>query len=144
MKIKIQKLKHSAVLPNYQTIGSAGADLHACLPGIGESLNPGEVKLFSTGLAVEIPEGYELQIRSRSSLAQQGIVVMNAPGTVDSDYRGEILVLLANIGKDGRRFAHGERIAQLVLNAVEQVQWTPVESLSETKRGKRGFGSTGR
>ena len=143
MKIKILKLKPSAVVPSYQSLGAAGADLHACLPGMGESLAPGESKLFNTGIAVEIPEGWELQVRSRSGLASQGIIVLNSPGTIDSDFRGEIQVLLLNIGKQGRRFAHGERIAQLVLGEVQQIRWDLVESLDKTKRDKRGFGSTG-
>lgn len=144
MKIKIQKLKSAAVLPSYQSIGAAGADVHACLPGMGESLAPGEIKTFNTGIAVEIPDGYEIQIRSRSGLASQGIVVFNSPGTVDSDYRGEIRVILMNLGKQGRRFAHGERIAQLVLSKVEQIQWSFAEELKPTKRGKGALGSTGR
>ena len=138
IKIKIQKLKTTAMMHNYQTAGSAGADLHACLPGMGESLAPGEIKWFNTGLAVEIPDGYEIQIRSRSGLAAKGIVVLNSPGTIDSDFRGEIRVLLMNISNQGLRFAHGERIAQLVLAKVEQIQWTFGDL---KKRPSKGFGS---
>lgn len=142
-KIKIQKLKSNAVLPSYQTAGAAGMDVYACLPGIGESLAPGEIKAFGTGIAVEIPDGFELQVRSRSGLASQGLIVLNSPGTIDSDYRGEIQVIMMNVGRLGRRFAHGERIAQLVLSMTEQVQWS-FESLSDTKRAKGRLGSTGK
>lgn len=125
LKIKITKLKPTAILPSYPEPGCVGADLHACLPGIGESLAPGEAKLFSTGIAVEVPEGYELQVRSRANLGTDGlIVVLNAPVTIDANHKDEILVLLLNLGRVSRRFAHGERIAQLVLSKIDYLQWT--------------------
>lgn len=128
VKIKIKKLKPSAVLP--------GTDLHACLPGMGESLASGEIKPFSTGISVDVPEGYELQVRSSSSLVMQGIVVLNAPVTVDCNHKTEIIVVLLNAGKQGRRFAHGEKIAQLVCAKVEHIQWALADE-RPTKRGSK-------
>lgn len=155
--------------PEYKTIGSAGMDVKADLKrtfGWGSSnstdkvqpllnsvpselpyscfLNPHQIQVFKTGLFVEIPEGYEIQVRSRSGLSVQGIVVMNAPGTIDSDYRGEIGVILGNLTDKKFKINHGDRIAQLVLCPVYQVEWDMSKPISETFRGQGGFGSTGK
>lgn len=130
-------------LPNYQTDLSAGMDLRAHLDGI-EMLKPFERKLIGTGLFIEIPEGYEGQIRPRSGLAYKyGITVLNSPGTIDADYRGEVKVLLINLGNEEFTINDGERIAQLVVAAHATVQWKAVEELVETERGSGGFGHTG-
>lgn len=142
MKIKLNKLRENAQLPAYQTDGAAGADIFACLPGMGLVIPAGEVRLVSAGISVEIPEGYELQVRSRSGLSMAGLVVANAPGTIDSDYRGEIFVMIRNMTREAYYVSHGDRIAQLVLNKVERIEWHDGE-LKPTKRGKRGIGSTG-
>jgi dUTP pyrophosphatase len=129
-------------LPKYQTAGSAGLDVCANM----NSTIPCEgIRLISTGLSVEIPEGYEIQVRPRSGLAlKHGVTVLNSPGTIDSDYRGEIGIILINLGPFPFVIKEGDRIAQLVLSKVEQIEWTPVLLVSETKRGEGGFGSTGK
>jgi len=133
--------KSPNALPEYETPGSAGLDVR-CTETI--VLNPGERILAKTGLFVEIPLGYELQVRPRSGLAlKQGITVLNTPGTIDADYRGEIGVILMNHGLTVVEFKPADRIAQLVLNKVERIQWLQTESLTGTKRGQGGFGSTG-
>jgi len=133
--------KSTNALPEYETPGSAGLDVR-CTETI--VLNPGERILAKTGLFVEIPLGYELQVRPRSGLAlKQGITVLNTPGTIDADYRGEIGVILMNHGLSVVEFKPADRIAQLVLNKVERIQWLQTESLTGTKRGQGGFGSTG-
>ena len=133
--------KSPNALPEYETPGSAGLDVR-CTETI--VLNPGERILAKTGLFVEIPLGYELQVRPRSGLAlKQGITVLNTPGTIDADYRGEIGVILMNHGLSVVKFKPADRIAQLVLNKVERIQWLQTESLTGTKRGQGGFGSTG-
>lgn len=146
MKIRFKKLLPSAMVPEYKTDGAAGCDLHLCLPGMGENLAPGQTKLFSTGLSVEIPSGYEIQIRSRSGQALDGLIVTNSPGTIDSDYRGEIKVLLTNITHRGKGLFHGERVAQLVLAKVETITWIDIDEekleATSTRRGKKGIGST--
>lgn len=146
MKVRYTKLQPSAMLPEYKTDGAAGCDLHLCLPGIGEHLAPGETKLFSTGLSVEIPAGYEIQIRSRSGQALEGLIVANGVGTIDSDYRGEVKVLLHNTTHRGKALFHGERVAQLVLAKVETITWVDIDEekleATSTKRGKKGVGST--
>ena len=129
-------------LPAYETPQSAGMDVR-CTENI--TLNPGERVLAKTGLFVEIPTGFEIQVRPRSGLAlKQGVTVLNTPGTIDSDYRGEIGVILMNHSSTVVEFAKGERIAQLVLSRVERIEWQLTESLSGTKRGQHGFGSTGK
>jgi dUTP pyrophosphatase len=131
-------------LPQYQTSHSAGMDLHA---NLSESvvLAPGERKLIPTGLIVELPEGYEAQIRPRSGLAlKHGITVLNSPGTIDADYRGEIKVLLINLGQAPFEICHGERIAQMVVARHETVKWMVAEQLTETARGAGGYGSSGK
>ena len=133
--------KSTNALPEYETPGSAGLDVR-CTETI--VLNPGERILAKTGLFVEIPLGYELQVRPRSGLAlKQGITVLNTPGTIDADYRGEVGVILMNHGLSVVEFKPADRIAQLVLNKVERIQWLQTESLTGTKRGQGGFGSTG-
>ena len=130
------------MLPAYETPQSAGMDVK-CTEQI--VLNPGERVLAKTGLYVEIPSGFEIQVRPRSGLAlKHGVTVLNTPGTIDSDYRGEIGVILINHGSTVVEFAKGERIAQLVLARVERIQWELTDSLSGTKRGRHGFGSTGK
>lgn len=142
MKVQlINKSKHT--LPSYETTASAGMDLRANIdtPII---LKPLERALVKTGLFMALPEGYEAQVRPRSGLAyKNGISVLNAPGTIDADYRGEIGVILVNLSNDDFVINDGDRIAQLVLAKFEQASWEEVEVLSETKRGSGGFGSTG-
>jgi dUTP pyrophosphatase len=133
-------------LPAYETAGSAGMDVRAAVPE-GESmvLAPGERAMVPTGLSVAIPQGYEIQVRPRSGLAaKHGLTCLNTPGTIDSDYRGEIKVILVNLGQEAFTIQRGERIAQLVLAPVTRLAWQSVDSLDETERGAGGFGSTGR
>lgn len=142
MTIKIiNKSNHE--LPNYETIASAGMDLRA---NISESriLKPLERSIVGTGLFIELPIGYEAQVRPRSGLAaKKGITVLNSPGTIDADYRGEIGVILVNLSNDDFEIQNGERIAQLVIAKHERAEWFEVTELSETSRGEGGFGSTG-
>lgn len=136
-------LKEGALLPEYQTPGSAGADLYAYLAE-PITLNPMERKLIPTGLFVELPVGYELQVRPRSGLAlKYGITVLNTPGTVDSDYRGELCVLLVNFGSEPFTVQNGDRIAQAVVAQAVQVSFVQTDALSKTGRGAGGYGSTG-
>ena len=135
--------KSSHELPNYETIASAGMDLRA---NISESriLKPLERSIVGTGLFIELPIGVEAQVRPRSGLAaKKGITVLNAPGTIDADYRGEIGVILVNLSNEDFIIENGERIAQLVIAKHERAEWVQVEELSETDRGEGGFGSTG-
>ena len=130
-------------LPAYETSASAGVDLRANLTDV-IILKPLGRTLVKTGIFIEIPEGYEAQVRPRSGLAlKKGITVLNSPGTIDADYRGEIGVILINLSNEDFVIENGERIAQLVFSSVEQAQWIEVEMLSETHRGEGGFGSTG-
>ena len=136
-------------LPAYESAGAAGADLRANLPEQlrlrGMVLAPGARILVPTGLQVELPEGHEWQIRPRSGLAlKHGVTLLNAPGTIDADYRGQIGVLLINLGEAPFTIVHGERIAQAVLMPVAQARFSEVEELGATGRGAGGFGSTGR
>ena len=136
-------LKEGALLPEYQTSGSAGADLHAYLAE-PVTLKPMERRLIPTGLFVELPAGYELQVRPRSGLAlKHGVTVLNTPGTVDSDYRGELCVLLINFGSEPFTVQNGDRIAQAVVAQAVQVRFVQTDALSETGRGVNGYGSTG-
>ena len=143
MKVKvINRSKHD--LPRYETALSAGMDVRANLdePIV---LKPLARAMVPTGLFVELPAGYEMQVRPRSGLAAKfGLTVLNAPGTIDADYRGEIKVILANLSNDDFTINGGERIAQLVVAQHAQVQWEPTEELSNTDRGAGGFGSTGK
>ncbi len=142
MTIKIiNKSNHE--LPNYETIASAGMDLRANLSE-SRTLKPLERTIVGTGLFIELPIGYEAQVRPRSGLAaKKGITVLNSPGTIDADYRGEIGVILVNLSNDDFEIQNGERIAQLVIAKHERANWQQVEALSETSRGEGGFGSTG-
>ena len=142
MQVKvINKSKHS--VPQYETIASAGMDVRANIDQ-AITLAPLERSLVKTGLFVEIPIGYEIQVRPRSGLAfKKGITVLNSPGTIDADYRGEIGVLLVNLSSEPFVIEDGERIAQLVLASYEQASWQEVEILEDSDRGQGGFGSTG-
>ncbi len=143
IEVKVSKSKKNAQLPVYMTPGAAGCDVCACLdnPMLVEK---GQRVMVPTGLIMEIPLGYEVQVRPRSGLAfKKGLTVVNAPGTIDSDFRGEVMVLLINLGEAPVEIQHGERVAQLVLNRVEQMSWSEVDKTSETARGAGGFGSTG-
>lgn len=142
MQLKIiNKSQHE--LPNYETIASAGMDLRANLVEPIE-LKPLERAIVKTGLFIELPIGYEAQVRPRSGLAaKKGITVLNSPGTVDADYRGEIGVILVNLSNENFVVENGERIAQLIIAKHERAEWISVEELSETTRGAGGFGSTG-
>lgn len=142
MNIKIiNKSTHS--LPEYETIASAGMDLRANLE-TAVTLKPLERVIIKTGLFIELPIGIEAQVRPRSGLAaKKGITVLNAPGTVDADYRGEIGVILVNLSKEDFKIENGERVAQLVIAKHERAAWQQVDVLGETERGVGGFGSTG-
>ena len=143
MKIKIVN-KSSNELPEYSTQHAAGMDLRANL--IEEVvLEPFERKLIPTGLFIELPHGFEAQVRPRSGLAlKKGVTVLNSPGTIDSDYRGEVMVILINLSSEKFVIQHGERIAQMIVAAHEIVKWEKVEFLEDTDRGGGGFGHTGR
>ena len=143
--LPVRILPHGAglALPAYQTADSAGLDLVAAVED-ELVLQPGERALVPTGLAIALPSGYEAQIRPRSGLAfKHGMTVLNSPGTVDADYRGEVKVLMINLGQEPFAVKRGERIAQMVVAPVTQIAWRPVEDLDETARGAGGFGSTG-
>ena len=143
MNISIKKLNINAEIPKYKTNGASGADIYACLDE-DITINPNEFKGIKTGLSVEIPFGFEVQIRPRSGLAlKYGITVLNSPGTIDSDYRGEIIVILINHGKEPFTVKNGDRIAQLILAKTEKANFIEKEKLTETERDKNGFGSTG-
>lgn len=142
MKVNIiNKSKHA--LPHYETISSAGMDLKANLE-IDILLKPLERTIVKTGLFMALPKGYEAQVRPRSGLAiKSGITVLNAPGTIDADYRGEIGVILINLSNEAYTIKDGDRIAQMVIAKYKQVHWLKVTTLDQTKRGNDGFGSTG-
>jgi len=143
MQIKIKKLNEKATLPEYQTNAAAAMDVHACLdaPMI---LQPLERAMVPTGLAFEIPEGYEMQVRARSGLSiKHGLTMVNGIGTIDADYRGELNILVINLGQEPFEIEPDMRIAQLIVQKYEKVSWELTEELSETTRGAGGFGSTG-
>lgn len=143
MKVKVVN-KSNHRLPEYQTAGAAGMDLKA---DISEPivLKPGEVQVIPTGLYMAIPEGYEIQIRSRSGLAaKNSIFCLNSPGTLDADWRGNTGVILANFGKNNFVVNPGDRIAQAILNKIEKIEWEEVSELDATERGEGGFGHTGK
>ena len=143
MKVKVIN-KSGGALPAYATALSAGMDVRACLDA-SVVLKPLERAMVPTGLFLEIPAGYEVQVRPRSGLAaKKGITVLNAPGTIDADYRGEVKVILVNLSDEPFTIENGERIAQLVLARHECIEWECVEELSASDRGEGGFGSTGR
>lgn len=145
-QVQVVRMPHFSglPLPAYATAGSAGIDLLAAISEAVELL-PGRRALVATGLKLAIPAGFEAQVRPRSGLAaNHGVTVMNAPGTIDSDYRGEVKVCLVNLGQEPMVITRGMRIAQLVLARVERLEWQPVDSLDSTHRGEGGFGSTGK
>lgn len=147
VSVEVQRLPHATglPLPRYQSPGAAGMDLLAALPEAEPlTLAPGARALVPTGLTIALPEGFEAQVRPRSGLAlKHGVTVLNSPGTIDADYRGEVGVILLNTGQDPFTIARGERIAQLVVQRYAQADWVEVESLEDTSRGSGGFGSTG-
>jgi dUTP pyrophosphatase len=145
IEVRIRRLPHALglPLPEYATAGAAGADLCAAIEE-DVALEPGARKAVPTGLVLEIPEGYEGQVRPRSGLAlKAGLTVVNAPGTIDSDYRGELRVLLVNLGPTTSKISRGERIAQLVIAPVTRARFSAAAELSASERGGGGFGSTG-
>ena len=142
-KIQIKKLSNSVLIPKYETEGSSGMDIAAHITD-NIIINPGDKALVSTGFSMAIPRGYEIQIRPRSGLAaKKNITVLNTPGTIDADYRGEIKVILINLGKEKFVIENGDRRAQMVVCPVVQVNLEEVKELSGTERGIAGFGSTG-
>ena len=142
--IKVKVLDNSITLPKYETVSSAGMDIRAFIPEGKIEIEPQERKLIRTGLCLEIPKGYEVQIRPRSGLAlKNGITVLNSPGTIDADYRGELRVILINHSADRFLITNAMRIAQMVVAQFSRVDLFEVENLSETDRGEGGFGSTG-
>jgi dUTP pyrophosphatase len=144
-KIKVKIINGSGnALPEYATRGSSGMDVRANLQE-PVFLKPFERILLPTGLFIELPEGYEAQIRPRSGLAiKQGITCLNSPGTVDADYRGEIMVILINLSQEAQMISHGDRVAQMVVSRVEKIKWSPAKKINSTKRDKGGFGHTGK
>jgi len=143
MDIKIKKLYAKAMLPDYQTSQAAAMDVHACLDA-PMTLQPLARAMVPTGLAFEIPEGYEMQVRARSGLSiKHGLALVNGVGTIDADYRGELNILVINLGQDPFVIEPDMRIAQLLVTKFEKISWQVAEDLSETDRGTSGFGSTG-
>ncbi len=145
MKVRVRRLPHGSdlPLPAAASPGSSGVDLRAALAE-PLTLRPGERALVPTGLVVEIPAGWEGQVRPRSGLAlKHGVTLANPPGTIDSDYRGEVGVVLVNLGDAAHTVQPGDRVAQLVLARVERIEWQEAEELAESERGEGGFGSTG-
>ncbi|HQD51192.1 MAG TPA: dUTP diphosphatase [Defluviitaleaceae bacterium] len=146
LKVFIKKVENAQdlPLPTYMTEQSAGMDLYA---NVEEDvvLKKGDIKLIPTGIAIQLPKGYEAQIRPRSGLAYKyGIGILNSPGTIDADYRGEIKIIMINFGSEDFIIKRGERIAQMVINKIESVEWVQVEELDSSERGSGGFGHTGR
>jgi dUTP pyrophosphatase len=143
-KILIKKVNSNAVIPKYETPGASGLDLSACLDN-KIVIKPGNKELISTGISLSIPKEFEIQIRPRSGLANRNsISVLNTPGTIDSDYRGEIKVLLFNFGKNDFEVVNGLRVAQMVLCPIAKAELSEVNNLDDTTRGDGGFGSTGK
>ena len=143
--VDVVRLPHGRdlALPAYATVDSAGMDL-LCAEAETVSLAPGQRAMIATGLAIQLPSGFEAQVRPRSGLAaKQGVTVLNSPGTIDADYRGEVKVILINLGDAPVTLARGDRIAQMVIAPVTQAAWNEVEILDDTERGSGGFGSTG-
>lgn len=143
IKVKIKKLKDNALVPKYQTEHASGMDLHACLDS-PKTLQPMERAIIPTGLAIELPVGYEAQIRARSGLsAKHGITMSNGVGTIDADYRGEVGVLIINLSQGPFTIEPNMRIAQMIVARYEQVQFQEIDELNPTQRGEVGYGSTG-
>jgi dUTP pyrophosphatase len=143
--LKVKIINQSAhPLPRYETIGSAGMDLRANIDA-PITLQPLERAMIPTGLFMELPQGFEAQVRPRSGLAaKRGLTMLNSPGTIDSDYRGEIKCIVVNLSNDDQIIEPGERIAQMVIAKFERIEWEPVTSLDASERGDGGFGSTGK
>jgi dUTP pyrophosphatase len=148
VEVRIRRLAHAEglPLPAYQTEGAAGMDLRAAVPENEPlTLNPGQRAMTPTGFAMALPAGYEAQVRPRSGLAaKHGVTCLNTPGTIDCDYRGEVQVILINLGHEPFVVRRGERIAQMLIAPVTRGAWREVETLDDTERGAGGFGSTGR
>jgi dUTP pyrophosphatase len=144
MELKVQIINKSPhVLPEYQTEGSSGMDLRAWLPA-PVTLAPMERKLVPTGIYIALPVGFEAQVRPRSGLAiKRGLTLINTPGTIDSDYRGEVMVAMVNLSAEEQVITDGERVAQMIVSKYERVAWEKVEALDETARGAGGFGHSG-
>ena len=143
IEVLVKKLLNFVELPKYATTGSAGMDLYAAIENEIQ-IAPLERKLIPTGISIALPSGYEGQIRSRSGLALKfGIMVLNSPGTIDSDYRGEVCVLLVNLGKEDFVVSRGSRVAQMILAKHETVEWKVCEKLPDSVRNEKGLGSTG-
>jgi dUTP diphosphatase len=146
LKIRITRVnpdENDIPLPSYATPGSSGMDIHAGITGL-QAVKPGEAALIPTGFSIEVPPGYEAQVRPRSGLAMKhGIGILNSPGTIDSDYRGEVKVILSNFGKEEFLVHRGDRIAQLVIMPVIKALWEEVPGIEQTSRGSGGFGHTG-
>jgi dUTP pyrophosphatase len=143
MEVRIKLLDSRGALPSYQTEGSAAADIAACLD-TAVTLEPGGRAVIPTGFALQVPQGYEAQVRARSGLSSRhGITIANGIGTIDSDYRGEVGVILLNLGNEPFTVEHGMRIAQLAVVRCDQVVWEQVEHLESSMRGEGGYGSTG-
>ncbi len=147
IEIAVTQLPHGAdlELPFYASEEAAGMDLLAAIDiGTPVQLAPGAIAMIATGLTMALPSGYEAQVRPRSGLAaKHGVTILNSPGTIDSDYRGEVKVILINHGSEGFTIKRGERIAQMIIAPIAQTIWKKVDNLSDTKRGSGGFGSTG-
>ena len=147
VEVAITRLSHGEglPLPEYASAGAAGLDLRAAtLPGDPLLLPPGERRAIATGVAIQLPQGYEAQVRPRSGLAlEHGVTCLNSPGTIDCDYRGEIKVILINLGQTGFTVRRGDRIAQLVIAPVARAKWIETGRLDDTLRGTQGFGSSG-
>jgi len=146
VRVRIKKVRQGAIkLPHYMTPLSAGMDLCACLEGKELVLEPGTWQLIPTGIAIALPEGYEAEVRPRSGLAlKHGVTLLNAPGTVDADYRGEVGCIMINLSKEPFTIKDGDRIAQLVIHQVCRAELEEAEELPESSRGEGGFGHTGR
>ena len=145
LTVNLKRLPHGAdlPLPDYATSQSAAVDLQAAIDGV-QVIAPGKRAMIETGIAIALPAGFEAQVRPRSGLAaKNGVTVLNSPGTIDADYRGEIGVILVNLSNEDFTIEHGERIAQLVIAKHERAVWEEVEELTDTSRGAGGFGSTG-
>ena len=148
LELNFKRLPHfdsELALPAYESALAAGADIRACFPNKGSlTIEPGQRVLIPTGLSFEIPPGHEIQVRPRSGLSlKTPLMVVNSPGTIDADYRGEVKIILGNFGEKPFVVEHGERVAQLVLAPVLQAKFIEVSNLTETQRGEMGFGSTG-